>query len=141
MSYDLMIFEPTDLLMDRADFLRWFDHQSQWSDDVDYLSSEHASNKVRTLLAELISVFPAMNGPLAKSENDNDVDDSRITDYTIGRSFIYCCFAWSQAELAYHTLFSLAEKYRLGFYGVSSPDGQVWVPDGADEFILAHEEG
>lgn len=73
---------------------------------------------------EMKESFPAMNGPYAS----DDVDDPKVTDYSIGRDVIYAAFGWSQAEHAYPKMFELAEKHRVGFFDPSG-SGEIFVPD------------
>jgi hypothetical protein len=47
-------------------------------------------------------------------------------------------FAWSKAELAYQTTLDLAAKHDLGFFNVSSPGEEVWLP-AEGRLILAHQ--
>jgi hypothetical protein len=51
-----------------------------------------------------------------------------VTDYSIGRSVIYAAFAWSQAGAAFETMSRLADKHRVGFYDVSSDQGEIRFP-------------
>jgi hypothetical protein len=48
-------------------------------------------------LRAIVKIFPPMNGPLASE----DPDDSKVTDYSIGRALIHAAFAWSEAKSAY----------------------------------------
>jgi hypothetical protein len=73
----------------------------------------------------MIETFPPLNGPLAKDEN---IDNPKTTDYGLNRTYVYACFAWSQADAAHKQTVQLAEKHRVGFFNVSSDEGDVWVP-------------
>jgi hypothetical protein len=44
-----------------------------------------------------------MNGPYAAK--DGDVDDPRMTDYSVGKTLIYAAFAWSHTGAAYEAVF------------------------------------
>jgi hypothetical protein len=65
-----------------------------------------------------------MNGPNASS----DYDDPNVTDYSIGRSVIYAAFAWSVAAPALKEVDRLATKHGVGFFDVSSEEGEVRFP-------------
>jgi hypothetical protein len=80
--------------------------------------------------------FPALNGPFA----DHSREDSKVTDYRIGRSFIYACFAWSEATTAHKVAFGLAKKHSVGFFNVSGKDGEVWAPR-ESEYSCIHGTG
>jgi hypothetical protein len=86
---------------------------------------------------EIIQAFPPMNGPL--SQADLPEDEASATDYSVGKFVVYCCFAWSKAELAYETVFELAQKHGVGFFNVSSGKEEVWLPS-KDKLSLAHSK-
>lgn len=126
MSYDLMVFDPAFALRKRAAFMKWYEQQQ--SDDEDLPPSDDPKSLTPALqawFAEMIETFPPLDGPLAKEEN---MDNPKTTDYGLGRTYVYACFAWSQAEAAHKHTLSLAEKHRVGFFNVSSDEGDVWVP-------------
>ena len=78
-----------------------------------------------------------MNGPYSSK----DVDNSKVTDYSVGRSVVYAAFAWSEAEAAFKTMFQLAEKHRVGFFDVSANNGGVWLPDSGGHYSCVHGQG
>lgn len=134
MSYDLMVFEPKAPPIDREGFLNWYDNQTQWNENHDYNNPDITTPKLRTWFMEMIQLYPAMNGPYAS----DDIDNPKLSDYTIGESIIYVTFAWSQADLAYKAVFDKAKKYGLGFFDVSSQYGEVWVPNKSGEYTCIH---
>jgi hypothetical protein len=127
MSYDLMVFDPSAPPPDRAGYMAWYHEQTQWSEVHDYDDPKVSTPELRAWFLEMIQAFPAMNGPYAS----DDVDDPRVTDYCVGKSVIYAAFAWSESVVALETMFELARKHKVGFFDVSSDNGQVWMPDGA----------
>lgn len=82
----------------------------------------------------MIKTFPPMNGPLAS----DDVDNPKVTDYSLGRAVVYAAFAWSQASAAHEATRSRAIKHRVGFFDVSSESGDIWfpTPDGEYEKLI-----
>jgi hypothetical protein len=96
MSYDLMVFDPKDPPTDREGFMAWFDRQALWDEEHSYDNPNVSTPELRSWFLEMIKQFPAMNGPYAS----DDVDDPKISDYSIGKSAIYVALAWSQAETA-----------------------------------------
>jgi len=72
---------------------------------------------------DMIAEYPAMNGPYAS----DDVDDPRLTDYTLGESIIYAAFPSSEAESAHKAAFRLALEHNVGFFAVSK-DGSISTP-------------
>jgi hypothetical protein len=134
MSYDLMVFDPEAPPPDRDGFMDWYRQQTKWEEGHRYDNPEVSTPELRAWFHEMITHFPAMNGPFAS----DDVDNPKVTDYSVGRSVIYAGFAWSQAEEAFRTMFSLAEKHRVGFFDVSASDGGVWMPDSEGHYTCAH---
>lgn len=122
MSFDLLVFEPT--AVEDAGFAAWFQEQTNWSKDHDYNDPKVAGPALRAFFMELIDTFPPMNGPLTPPEEAIDVIDgleSRLTDYSIGRKFIYAGFAWSRAGMARETVLALAAKHQVAVALVSEP--------------------
>lgn len=79
MSYDLMVFCPEPPLLDRKSFMGWYDRQIEWSEDIDYESVETCkSPALRLWFFEIIQDYPPLNGFYAS----NDLDNSRVTDYS-----------------------------------------------------------
>jgi hypothetical protein len=121
-----MVFDPASAPRKRAAFLEWYEQQQ--SGDEDAPPSDDPKSLTPALqawFAEMIETFPPLNGPLARDEN---VDNPKTTDYGLGRTYVYACFGWSQAEAAYKHLVKLAVKHRVGFFNVSSDEGDVWIP-------------
>ena len=129
MSYDLMVFEPTAAPRGRAEFMKWYAKQTEWSEDHDYDDPKVSSPALQRWFGEMIEVFPPMNGPLA---GDDDDDNPHVTDHCVGREVIYSAFAWSCAEEAYSRMRDLALKHRVGFFDASSEDGEILFPDRRD---------
>ncbi|MHB9023657.1 MAG: hypothetical protein ACYC7E_05700 [Armatimonadota bacterium] len=128
MSYDLLVFDPQAPPPGRKEFMAWYGQQMESGEGHSYDNPEVSTPELRAWFLEMIEQFPAMNGPYAT----DDIDNPRMTDYSIGKSVIYVAFAWSVADIAYQTAFSLAQKHGIGFFDASSDDGKVWgpTPDG-----------
>lgn len=84
----------------------------------------------------MITHYPMMNGPYASQD-----DSPKVTDYSVGRSVVYAAFAWSEAEQAFKTMFSLAQKHRVGFFDVSAGNGGVWIPASDGQYTCVHGQG
>lgn len=130
MSYDLMVFEPTAAPRTRQDFMAWYAQQTQWSESHSYDNPTVSSSLLHAWFLEMIEVFPAMNGPYASDDIDND----RLTDYSIGKDVIYACFAWSQVDPAFERVATLARRHGVGLFDVSADDGAIVFPDDFDAF-------
>lgn len=124
MSYDLMVFEKESAPKNRKDFMDWYGKQTEWSESHNYDDPKVSSSKLHVWFIEMIKAFPAMNGPFASDDYDND----NVSDYSIGKDVIYVAFAWSVAEQAYKTMIDLAEKVGVGFFDVSSDNGGIYFP-------------
>ena len=125
MSYDLMVFELSAAPRGRAEFLEWYEKQTQWPEGNDYYDPQVASPALQSWFREMIQFFPPMNGPYASA----DVDDPRITDHCIGMGIIYSEFRWSCANEAYAKTRELANKHKVGFFDVSAQQGEILFTD------------
>lgn len=126
MSYDLTIFRPDAAPRTRKQFMNWFDKQAEWSEEHNYDNPEICSADMQAWFKEIIQTFPALNGPYAVEDTDNE----NVTDYCIGKDIIYVGFSWSVAEKAYEVMKTTAEKHNVGFYDTSADDGDILFPDG-----------
>ncbi|MFL9844226.1 hypothetical protein [Flavobacterium rhizosphaerae] len=122
MSYDLMAFRPEAAPEGKKEFSQWYAQQTEWTEDHDYNDPENTSEALKTFIMEMQQTFPSLN-----DLDDND-DDPKGADYSIGIDVIYVAFGFSEAEDAYTTMFTLAAKHQIGFYDPQSD--QVFVPDG-----------
>ena len=136
MSYDLMVFEPTVAPRDRSEFMTWYEGQTQWSEGHSFDDPNVSSPALQKWFEEMIQIFPPMNGPLAS----DDVDDSHVTDHCISKDIIYSAFAWSVADEAHPKMRELAIKHRVGFFDVSSENGEILFPDEPDSAPLENKK-
>jgi hypothetical protein len=125
MSYDLTIFRPDKAPRTRPEFMTWFENQSEWSEGHSYDNPNICSFDMQAWFKDMIQTFPAMNGPYATDDPDNE----NVTDYCIGKDIIYVTFSWSLAEKAYEKMKATAEKHKVGFYDTSADDGDILFPD------------
>lgn len=125
-----MIFNPNSAPRKREEFMDWYDNQTKWKEDHSYDDPKVTSEEIRNWFLEMIKTFPAMNGPYAY----DDIDNPKMTDYSIGKDIIYAAFAWSEAENAYPKMLELAEKYKVGFFDVSASDGNILFPNSDNGF-------
>jgi len=133
MSFDLLIFEKEHAPINREPFLEWYGEQMDWKEDHTYGDPAVATRSLQAWLFEMFQTFPATNGAI--SQNGNVLMSG---DYSIRRSTIYASFAWSMADHAYETAFQLAAKHGVGFFNVSSDQGEVWLSDENMGLSLAH---
>jgi hypothetical protein len=131
MSYDLMVFRKEHTPNTRKEFLNWYREQTKWGEDHSYDDPAITSPELRSWFLEMIQTFPAMNGPYA-IHNDDDDDNDHITGYSIAKGCIYTDFRWSVAEEAYNTSLKLAKKHGVGFYDVSSDEGDILFPENGE---------
>ncbi len=132
-----MVFESNAAPTSHAQFMDWYEQQTQWAEGHGYDDPTVSTAKLRAWFMEIIQSFPPLNGPL--SQDDLPEDEASATDYSVGKSVIYCAFAWPKAELAYDTVFDLAQKHGVGFFNVSSGNEEVWLPSN-NKLSLAHSK-
>jgi|SRR5690606_11775825 len=125
MSYDLMVFRKEAAPKTRTDFMKWYQDQTEWTEEHSYDDPANTSVELRNWFMEMTQTFPAMNGPFASDEDDNP----NVSDYSVGKDIIYVAFAWSIAEQAYNKMLELAETHGVGFFDVSSDNGDIFFPD------------
>ena len=125
MSYNLMVFNKAAAPKTRAEFMQWYEVQTEWTEEHSYDDPANTSVELRNWFMEVIQTFPAMNGPLASEDEDNIY----VTDYSIGKDIIYVSIAWSISEQAHIKMFALAEKHGVGFFEASNDNGAIYFPD------------
>jgi len=130
MSYDLMVFKKLAAPKTREDFMKWYYIQTQFTENHSYDDPANTSVGLGNWFLDMIAKFPAMNGPY--SNNDDDDDNEFITGYSIGNDMIYIDFRWSVAEEAYNTTLELAKKHNIGFFDVSSDNGDILFPENGE---------
>jgi len=137
MSYDLMVFEPSAAPSGRQPFMEWYRQQTEWGEGHDYNDPAVSTPALKAWFLDIIQSFPPLNGPLSSADLPEDEDS--VTDYSVGRSVIYCGFARSKSGAAHKKVVELAQKHGVGFFDVSSNGAEVWLPkDG--KLSLAHRE-
>ena len=119
-----MVFDPAAAPRNRDDFLSWYDAQTEWGEGHSYDDPQVTTPALASWFADVSKAFPPMNGPHASS----DYDDPKVTDYSIGRSVIYAAFAGSVAASAFEEVDRLATKHGVGFFDVSSDEGEIRFP-------------
>jgi hypothetical protein len=125
MSYDLMVFNKEAAPRTRIDFMKWYEVQSEWTEEHGYDDPKNTTTELRNWFLEMIQTFPPMNGPYAV----DDIDNPSTSDYCIGKDVICVAFAWSLAGQAYEKMIELAEKHGVGFFDVSSDNGDILFPE------------
>lgn len=129
MSYDLMAFETSKAPQERAAFMKWYEQQVQWSEDHAYNDPSVLSEALQHFYIELSEQFPNMNVEDEIFEAMEEAGtDNRLTDYSLGTSVIYAAFAYSVAEESYTAMRELAIKHKVGFFDVSSNEGDIIFP-------------
>ncbi|MNB95159.1 hypothetical protein D3C75_423270 [compost metagenome] len=120
MSYDLMAFETSKAPQERAAFMEWYEQQVQWSEDHAYNDPSVLSEALQRFYSELSEQFPNMNVEDEIFEAMEEAGtDNRLTDYSLGSSV---------AEEAYTAMRELAIKHKVGFFDVSSNEGDIIFP-------------
>ncbi|MCP1311771.1 hypothetical protein [Paenibacillus tyrfis] len=129
MSYDLMAFEASTAPKESKAFMDWYERQVQWSEDHEYNDPSVCSEALQRFYRDLSKHFPNMNVDDEIFEALEEAGtDNRLTDYSLGSAVIYAAFAFSVAEEAYTTMRELALKHKVGFFDVSSDNGEIIFP-------------
>ncbi len=91
MSYDLMVFDPTAVPLERAEFLNWYDEQTQWSEPHGYDDPAVSTPRLRAWFLEMIKQFPPMNGPYATDDlPDDESSATELQRRDVGRVCLVC---------------------------------------------------
>ena len=122
-----MAFNPAAAPRSRDGFIKWYHAQAKWQEPHSYDDPKNTDQPLRTWLLGFIKEFPPMNGPCAAAEEM--IDDPRVTDYSMAKDVVYCCFAWSLAEEAYRRMKESTAKCAVGFFNVSADKGEIVFPD------------
>ena len=64
----LMVFAPEAAPEGREAFMDWYDNLTDWGEGDDYNDPANTSPKLRDWYRDMISAFPAMNGPDGRIE-------------------------------------------------------------------------
>ncbi len=114
MSYDLMVFSAEAAPKTRAEFMTWYDAQTEWSEHS-YDDPAVTTIELKAWLSDITKIFPDMNSPDAREDHESDYE----TDYSIGKSVIYIAFSWSLFTEANQLVIRLAEKHQVGLFDAS----------------------
>jgi hypothetical protein len=136
MSYDLMVFEPEVAPKKHAAFMAWYFKLVEWNDEP-YNDPTRTTERLRLWVRDMQRTFPDMNTPEAEVVPIDD--DGVLSDYTIGRDFVYAGFAWSKAIAAAAEAERLAKLHGVGFFDVSSNGEEVYLPVNG-RLELAHQK-
>ena len=128
-----MAFEIGKAPKSKQEFMNWYYELTKWEENLDYNNPQNTSYRLQSWFNEMIVTFPPMNGSLTPTDemlDNNDELYSHLADYSISRDAIYVGFSWSLAEEAYDMVRKLAMKHVVGFFDVSSDNGDIILPDG-----------
>ncbi|MBT2747946.1 MULTISPECIES: hypothetical protein [unclassified Lysobacter] len=131
MSYDLMLFDPSAAPRDRAEFLRWYRAQVQWSEPHDYRDPATTCAPLAAVYFDLLHEFPNLH---AIDSDGLDEGNLKIAEYSFGYAIVYIAFRWPVADAAYSTVSALAEKHGVGFFDVTADYYPlIWFPPAAQD--------
>jgi len=123
-----MVFNPNTAPKSEIEFLEWYEQQAEWEEEHSYDDPKVTSTELRNWFMDMITEFPALNGPLSPADIDDRIDNDEITDYCIGKDVIYSGFRWSVAEKAYPKMLEKTKKHKVGFFDPSG-DGIIMFPN------------
>lgn len=136
MSYDLMVFNKDKPFTNKAEFLAWYDKFTEYEEEVVYSDYKHTTQALQNFFLELIKYYPPLSGEFCDEDTLDEFEEQGNfgLEFSIGKDGIYLAFAWSNADEAYDKVRELAIKHQVGFFDVSSNDGDVIYPNG-DELL------
>lgn len=134
-----MVFDVSAAPSDHVEFLNWYRTQTDRSKGQSPCTLEVTTVQLKDWFMQMTQRFPELQGPdTSPSSMSGDVLSA---DYSIGAKVIYTAFAWSSADHAYETAFSLAAKCQLGFFAASSDKGEIWLPDDQGNMRIVQPKG
>src|SRR5262245_2162945 len=113
-----MVFAREAAPEGREAFMGWFHKITKWGEEHDYDDPAYTSPKLRDWYGDMVSVFPAMNGPDGVADDHPALSSDHVTDYTCARDAIHA--GWNVAEEAYYHTFMYAAIHKVGFFDVSA---------------------
>ena len=147
MSYNLLVFEPNTVPLDRNGFMKWYRKITKWKDGYDYTDPINLRPRLKEFYRLIRLKFPNMNPQhnqkllvqdgrgifgLFSKPKMNAVElppepptDSFFTDYTFSGNAVYLAFAWSVAEDALRDVLECAINAKVGLFDVSSNNGII----------------
>jgi hypothetical protein len=111
-----MVFAPEAAPEGREAFMGWFRKITKSGEEHDYDDAACTSPKLRDWYGDMVSVFPAMNGPNGVADDHPSHASGDVTDYTCARDAIYVGFSWNVAEEAYDHALTYAAIHKVGFF-------------------------
>lgn len=134
MGFYLMVFDVDKAPKTKTEFLQWYKEVTDWKEEDMYDDITISTTPIQEWFYEMIKTYPPMNGKFSPTDEELDEIEGleeRMTDYSIGDSFIYMEFAWSVADKAYDAAVKTAFNSGLGvFYlGTSEEDMMIILPD------------
>lgn len=134
MSYNLFVFEASKAPRTKEEFLKWYDKQTEWSEEHGYRNISVASPALQNFYHQLVKNYRmgdedvlAAEGKVLEEEYEED--DEVIQSCSIGREMIYLGFSYGNAEDIAEDIEYLAEDCGVGFYSCSG-SCEVIFPDG-----------
>ncbi len=115
MSYDLIIFEKSNMPTGRTGFLNWYDKKMECDDGQDI---SFTSEKLQKAFHALRNIFSPINGSFApgnKVLSETPEMKKYLCDYFITEDMISLSFSYSIVEFAYNTVKRAAYFWMLVF--------------------------
>lgn len=130
MSFDLMVFDVDKAPKTKTEFLQWYKEVTDWKEGNMYDDITISSPSIQQWYYEMIKTYPPMNGQFSPTDEElEEIEglEERMTDYSIGDSFIYMCFAWSVADKAYDAAVKAAFNSGLGVFYLSASEEDMKI--------------
>lgn len=135
MSYDLMVFKKEAAPKERKAFLQWYDEQVVLLESTNHIDCTSCSPELQEWFKDMKLIFQPINGPFVEDRNDE-----RAASFRVGDQAIYVTFSWSVADYARANVIKLAKVHGLGFFDISSPEGDIWFPRNGKLVVIKNPE-
>jgi len=103
MSYDLMVFNKDAAPLSKAEFMQWYDVQTDWEEGRNYTDLSICTTDLKNWYHDIINEFPPLIDELV---DEHIVVPEKLTEYVLGGDIIYCAFSWAFSEEAYTLCFA-----------------------------------
>lgn len=130
-----MVFKKEAAPKERKAFLQWYDEQVEFLESSNHIDCTSCSIDLQEWFKDMKLIFQPINGPFII-----DVNDEKRASYCLGKQAIYVTFSWSVADFARTNVMKFAKIHGLGFFDISSPEGDIWFPRKGKLVVIKNPE-
>jgi hypothetical protein len=131
MSYDLMVFDPAAVPLERAGFIAWVRRIVRMGEGAIIEQAQLPAltewrNEITLRYRRNATRFGREAAPLLPAE------------FKVAATAIYASFDWRLSGALYRDGLRLAQQQQIGFFDVSGDDAAVWIPGPYGRLIVTH---